>query len=235
MSTARAPGDGVERSGASWLNDFDGLPTLDPLSKQIILDHAVRKQIPKGTVIFRPGDACANFPFVVAGAIRVQRLAENGKEFVLYRVSAGETCILTTAALLAEDCYAVEGVAETDVLMHILSADCFNGLMGDSKNFRSIVFDGYGRRIAALMARIEEIVCVPIGVRLAERLLELGAAGDLIIVTQQSLAADLATAREVVGRMLKQFETEGWIRLGRGEIELLDRRGLMTLVQTKKV
>ncbi len=228
-----AQGDADGRIGDSWLNDFDGLPTLDPVSKQIILDHAIRKQFPKGTVIFRPGDACANFPFVLAGSIRVQRLAETGREFVLYRVSPGETCILTTAGLLADDCYCVEGVAETDVLMHILSAERFNGLMGASKNFRAIVFDGYTRRIAALMARIEEIVCVPIAVRLAERLLELGAAGGLIAVTRQGLAADLATAREVVGRALGQFETEGWIRSGRGEIEILDRRGLMALVQTK--
>lgn len=218
---------------ASWLNEFAGLQNLDAASRRVILDHAVRKLIPKGAVIFRPGDACVNFPFVIAGTIRVQRLSNTGKEFVLYRVSSGETCILTTAALLADDSYAVEGVAETDVVMHILPAVRFNGLMGASKDFRAVVFDGYSQRISSLMTRIEEIVCLPISVRLAERLLELVGADSHIGVTQQALAADLATAREVVSRALKQFELDGWIRSGRGEIEILDRAALSRLASSK--
>jgi CRP/FNR family transcriptional regulator len=73
------------------------------------------------------------------------------------------------------------------------------------------------------MNKIEEIVCVPIHVRLANRLLEISSDADLINVTQQNLADDLASAREVIGRALKKFEAEGSIRQSRGVIEIIDR------------
>jgi CRP/FNR family transcriptional regulator len=73
------------------------------------------------------------------------------------------------------------------------------------------------------MNKIEEIVCVPINVRLANRLLEISAEADQINVTQQNLADDLASAREVIGRALKKFEAEGSIRQSRGVIEIIDR------------
>ena len=86
-----------------------------------------------------------------------------------------------------------------------------------------MVFAGYSSRISSLMNKIEEIVCVPINVRLANRLLEISAEADQINVTQQNLADDLASAREVIGRALKKFEAEGSIRQSRGVIEIIDR------------
>jgi CRP/FNR family transcriptional regulator len=213
----------------NWIDRNPALQALDAEAKHILRDAAVRKQIPRGTVLFRPGDSCAHFPFVLSGSIRVQRLTETGKEIVLYRVTDNETCILTTAALVSEDAHSAEGVAETDVVACILPAERFNQLMSVSASFRALVFDGYARRIAALMTRIEEIICVPVNVRLAERLLAMKAGDHRIETTQQALAADLATAREVVGRALKGFEAAGWVKLTRGGVEILDRRALSAL------
>ena len=213
----------------NWIDLNPALQALDADAKNILREGAIRKQIPRGTVLFRPGDSCAQFPFVMSGSIRVQRLTETGKEIVLYRVTDNETCILTTAALVSEDAHSAEGVAETDVTAYILSAERFNQLMNLSAGFRSLVFDGYARRIAALMTRIEEIICVPVNVRLAERLLAMKSEDQRIETTQQALAADLATAREVIGRALKSFEASGWVKITRGGVEILDRRALTAL------
>jgi CRP/FNR family transcriptional regulator len=213
----------------NWIDRSPALQALDAEAKHILRDATVRKQIPRGTVLFRPGDSCAHFPFVLSGSIRVQRLTETGKEIVLYRVTDNETCILTTAALVSQDFYSAEGVAETDVVVCILPAERFNHLMNVSAGFRALVFDGYARRIAALMTRIEEIICVPVNVRLAERLLAMKAQDHRIETTQQALAADLATAREVIGRALKGFEAAGWVKITRGGVEILDRRALAAL------
>lgn len=213
----------------NWIDRNPSLQALDADAKHILYQAAVRKQIPRGTVLFRPGDSCAQFPFVVSGSIRVQRLTETGKEIVLYRVTDNETCILTTAALVSQDSYSAEGVAETDVTAYILPAERFNQLMNVSVGFRALVFNGYALRIAALMTRIEEIICVPVNVRLAERLLAMKHEDSRIETTQQALAADLATAREVVGRALKGFEASGWVKITRGGVEILDRRALAVL------
>lgn len=165
-----------------------------------------------------------------AGAARDQ----SGREIVLYRVGANETCILTTASLLSDDAYAAEGVADTDVIAYVVPADRFNALMNASQSFRALVFEGYSKRLANLMSRIEEIVCTRINVRLAERLLALRDAGDKIVATQQALAADLGTAREVVGRTLKTFERSGWVKLSRGGAEIVNLAALRSLCDAQR-
>ena len=63
----------------------------------------------------------------------------------------------------------------------------------------------------------------------AERLLAMKSEDQRIETTQQALAADLATAREVIGRALKSFEASGWVKITRGGVEILDRRALTAL------
>ena len=187
------------------------------------------KRIPRGSVLFRPGDQCVHFPLIVSGTVRVQRVTESGREIVLYRVSPNETCVLTTASLLSHAAYSAEGIAETDVDAYIVPAERFGTLMNVSEGFRAIVFDGYSLRIATLMSRIEEILCTRIDVRLAERLLALVGSDNQIATTQQALAADLGTAREVVGRTLKSFERSGWVKLSRGGVEIADAAALRSV------
>lgn len=217
-----------------WIEDVPLLRRLDGPAKAQLRDAAIRKQIPRGAVLFRPGDQCVHFPLIAAGTVRVQRVTESGREIVLYRVSNNETCILTTASLLSDDAYSAEGIAETDVTAYIVPAERFAALMNMSAPFRALVFDGYSKRIATLMSRIEEIVCTRINVRLAERLLALKGADNRISVTQQALAADLGTAREVVGRTLKSFERSGWVRLSRGGAEITDARALRALCDAER-
>jgi CRP/FNR family transcriptional regulator, anaerobic regulatory protein len=219
---------------SDWIEDAPLLRRLDEPTKALLRDAAIRKQIPRGAVLFRPGDPCVQFPLIVSGTVRVQRVTESGREIVLYRVSNNETCILTTASLLSDDAYAAEGVAETDVVAQIVPAERFAGLMNVSSDFRALVFDGYSKRIATLMSRIEEIVCTRINVRLAERLLALKGPDNRIAVTQQALAADLGTAREVVGRTLKSFERSGWVKLSRGGAEITDAAALRALADAER-
>ncbi len=217
-----------------WIEDVPLLRALDEQTKAQLRESAIRKQLPRGAVLFRPGDRCVLFPLIVSGTVRVQRVTESGREIVLYRVSTNETCILTTASLLSDDAYAAEGVAETDVVAYIVPAERFAALMNASETFRALVFDGYSRRIATLMSRIEEIVCTRINVRLAERLLALRGPDNRISVTQQSLAADLGTAREVIGRTLKNFERSGWVKLSRGGTEITDATALRALCDAER-
>ena len=209
-----------------WTSTVPALAGLDPATRQALNAYAQRLTLPRGTVIFRPGDPCGQFPLVASGTVRVMRLTESGRELVLYRVSPNETCILTTACLLSGDDYSAEGVAETDVVVFAIGAERFQALMDRSASFRALVFEGYGKRIAALMSRVEEIACTRIETRLADRLLTLGRGGASIETTQQALAADLGTAREVVGRMLRVFEKAGWLRWSRGHARILDEQAL---------
>ena len=214
-----------------WVDELGSLCNLDANTKKTLGEFAVKQKIPKGTVLFRLGDICSRFPFVVSGSIRIQRVTELGREFALYWVNSDETCILSTACILADEPYYAEAIAETEVIAYVISSERFNDLLDNSLTFRRLIFNGYAKRLTLLMARIEEILTSPISVRLAERLLSLAPTDNRVVTTHQSLASDLASAREVVSRVIKRFEREGWVKTDRGGIDLLDREALKRLIR----
>ena len=149
-----------------------------------------------------------------------------GREIVLYRVSAGESCVLTTACLLAYEDYLAEGIAETDVQAVAIPRGVFDQLMAQSEIFRRFVFTAYSKRITDLFLVIEEIAFRRMDIRIAETLLELPSPGHIIHTTHQKLAAELGTAREVVSRQLQEFQRRDWIEVSRGEIRIKNREAL---------
>jgi CRP/FNR family transcriptional regulator len=217
---------------ADWIAELPVLQPLDAATREVLRKSAVRVTLPRGSAVFRPGDACGRFPLVASGSIRVQRVTESGREIVLYRVTSNETCILTIACLMSDEAYAAEAVAETDVVAYVLPSAPFKTLMNQSATFREIVFSGYSQRIATLMSLIEEIVCTRIDIRLAERLLALRSETNRIETTQHALAADLGTAREVIGRALKSFERAGWVSLSRGAIRIVNKAALVSIIES---
>ncbi|MBL4751292.1 MAG: Crp/Fnr family transcriptional regulator [Amylibacter sp.] len=212
-----------------WISRFEGLSNLPQSQKdQLIADTQVLT-VPKGTVIFGPGKAPENLLLLLDGTVRVSQMSEAGREIVLYRVTAGESCVLTTACLLAYEEYSAEGVAETDVQAAAVPRRVFDRLISESKDFRRFVFSAYSKRITDLFVVIEEVAFKRIDIRLAQRLLELKDSADKIQATHQNLAVELGSAREVISRQLQEFQRRGWVKANRGEIEILDNNQLKTL------
>ncbi len=211
---------------AGWLADFPALQSITEPHWLAARKAARVVTLPEGTTVFRDGDPCRSYLLVVRGSVRVQKISENGKEIVLYRVEAGQSCVLTTSCLLADDDYLAEAVAETEVEAVTIPAGPFLDALGHSAQFRHFVFHAYGERIATLMALVEALAFQRMDTRLARRLLDKRADQGEIVVTHHQLAADLGTAREVISRLLKDFEHRGWIRLHRGRIEIRDPESL---------
>jgi len=212
-----------------WIQQFPSLNELGSESRGKLKLQADLASIPAGTKVFAPGQACDKYFLIANGVVRVQQLSETGREIVLYRVGEGETCVLTTAALLAQETYAAEGIAETDVQAIVLSKLTFNELVNTDPQFRGFVFKSYATRIADLLLLVEEVVFHRIDVRLAERLLEQCDSHGMVKKTHQELAVELGTAREVVSRQLKEFERRSWLRLERGIIEITNTAGITAL------
>ena len=148
---------------------------------------------------------------------------------MLYRVHAGESCVLTTACLLAYEDYSAEGIAETDVRAVAIPKSVFDDLVSQSVNFRNFIFTAYSKRITDLFIVVEEIAFGRLDIRLAQKLLELAQDSNHVMRTHQQLAAELGTAREVVSRQLQEFHRRGWIEQSRGDIEILARDNIARL------
>ncbi len=217
------------RGGDGWIGAFPDLAALPEAERRVITDVAQKVALPAGAPAFRQSDVCERYVFVVDGCVRVQMVSESGREILLYRVSSGETCILTTSCLLGEDTYPAEAVAEVATTAALLPRREFDRLVDRSAAFRHFVFAHYGRRLTDLMRLLDEVAFQRIDVRLARLLVDRGSAAPSLPLTHQELAVDLGSAREVVSRQLKEFERRGWVTLGRGRIEVRDIQALRGL------
>lgn len=213
------------------INDVAALRVLSQPIRDLLLGEGALVNLAKGTVLFRAGDLCRQFPLVLTGSIKVERITPSGREILLYRVRGGETCILTTSCLLASDTYSAQGVVEEDVVALVLSAARFASLLASSAEFRGLVFSAFSARIADLMQRIEEISDIAIDARLAARLLVASSPDGVVTATHQALASEIGTAREVVSRVLKKLERFGLIRITRGTVELLRPEALQAIAR----
>ena len=185
---------------------------------------------PDGARLFAPGDASQAFLIPLAGAVRVEHAGPSGRSVVLYRVGPGESCVMTTSCLLAGVPYAAWGYAEGALEALAIPAPAFGTLLDEDAEFRALAFRIFSRRIVELVEVIDELLLHRVDLRLAgwlaRRALAEGEAEPVLRATHQALAGELGTAREVVSRILKEFERRGWVRLGRGTIRVLDAAAL---------
>ena len=213
----------------TWLDSFPPLRRL-PAGLQADLAAGSRVvELPEGSRIFGPGQGPENFLLVLDGVVRVSQVSEGGREIVLYRVAAGESCTLTTACLVGEEDYQADGVAETRVRAVAVPRHLFDALIAASAEFRRFVFTAFGRRVTSLLRVIEDVAFARVEVRLAQRLLLLGDAAGRVAATHQELANELGSAREVVSRQLTELQRRGLIRVHRGSVEIADRPALARL------
>ncbi|MGN7869481.1 Crp/Fnr family transcriptional regulator [Paracoccus sp. 22332] len=218
-------------AGASWIDRFPGLGRL-PADIRADLDRGSQiVAVPAGTQVFQPGKSADSLLLLLKGTVRVQQRSETGREVFLYRVHAGESCVLTTACMLAFQDYSADGIAETDVEAAVIPRKTFDDLVARSPVFREFVFTAYARRITDLFSLIDDIVFQRMDVRLASRLLELADDRGVVRATHAVLASELGTAREVISRTLAEFQRRGWIEQARGELRLIGREGLERLVR----
>jgi len=215
--------------GVAWTESFPALNTLTPEHRHDLLEKSRIINLTAGTTVFAPGATPESFLLVRQGTVRVQQTSEQGREIVLYRIAAGESCVLTTACLLAHEDYQATAIAETDIECVAVPRRAFEQAMDQSASFRKFVFDSYGRRLLELLQLVDEVAFMRLDVKLAHRLVALTHGTETTKITHQQLAAELGTAREVIGRQLHEFQRRGWVKTTRGEITILDRRALANL------
>lgn len=205
----------------SYYPDF--LYCQEPALKKL-METVDLVQIHADQQIFSIASECSNYILLLQGRVRVQLIAENGREMFLYEVNSGESCVLTTSCLLGGNAYPAEAITETDISAFVINKQAFDRCLNQSVFFRDYVFTNFSSRLIQVIKRIDEFAFSGIDSRLAQALTEKDTA--TLKLTHQALAMRLGTAREVISRHLKKFESKGWISLSRGSIQVLDREAL---------
>lgn len=194
------------------------------------LEFAAIKKLRPGDLVFAPGNDVPVIPLVLSGLVRVFTPADSGHEITLYEIQPGETCVLAASSALAGNSYPAMAVAETDTEAWLLPADTFIKLFTANELFRAFVFDALNSRLSSVMGLVHDVAFKKMDERLIGYLLRRTSESSRLKETQESVAAQLGTAREVVSRILNGLEKRSLVRTGRGYVEVLDRAGLNALI-----
>lgn len=205
------------------LQQYPMLRELPGAELEALFAKASVMQLAAGTVMFDENQPCQGFPLLLSGSIRVIKAAPNGRELQLYRVMPGESCILTSSCLLGHTRYQARGIAEQTLEMVLLPASAFHTLLGNCEAFRSYVFHLFSDRLTGLMQLVSAVAFQKLDQRLAKLIIN---KTSPIHTTHQALADELGSAREIVSRLLKGFAEQGWVKLGREQIDITDTAAL---------
>lgn len=188
------------------------------------------QKIPKNKIISVEGDACNYFSFLLKGVIKVFKVSTSGREITLYRIDEGGSCILTASCILSGTSFPALAITEEEVEVLSIPANLFKGYISKYPVWQEYVFNLISERLADVIAIIEEIAFKQVDIRVAEKLNEyITTKKNPIEITHQELASEIGTSREVVSRILKDFEYKGICEISRGSINILDASKLLAI------
>ena len=211
------------------LGFFDKLSAAE---SKLLLDNTGSCVYKRGESIFSAAYECIGLLIVKSGELRVFILSENGKEVTLYRLGPREICILSASCVLDQITFDVHMEAEADSEVLMIHASAFAQLIEQNIYVENHSLKVTASKFSEVMWKMEQILFLNFDSRLAIFLLDEAAktGSDRIELTHEQISKYMGSAREVVSRMMKYFENEGYVELHRGVTKILDKTALKKLL-----
>ena len=208
-------------------------PKLSPRQQQLLLDSLEPMEAKAGTVVHNGHLDCLGLLIIQSGQLRVYALSSEGREVTLYRLFDRDICLFSASCVMPDIQFEVVVEAEKDTKLWVIPSCLFKELMESSAAVANYANQLISSRFSEVMWLMEQIMWKSFDKRLAGFLLEECTleGSESLKLTHERIAAHLGTAREVVTRMLRYFQSEGMVRLSRGEITITDEKGLRKLAQ----
>ena len=202
--------------------------------QQRIADLIEFRQIPKDTHIHDSSADCLGLVIVRSGQLRAYILSEDGREITISRLTQYDVSLLSASCVMPDMQFNVMIEAEKDSEFWSIPACMFRNLVDESLAVSNYSRSLLSSNFSELMWLMEQIMWKSFDKRLATFLLEEARLdeSDVLKITHEKIAAHMGTAREVVTRMLRYFQSEGMVKLTRGTIEITDEKKLEKLSET---
>lgn len=209
----------------------DYFPIYDKLTpnERAMLDQSVTtRKFPKGTTVHSADTDCLGLLLIKSGQLRAYMISEEGKEFTTYRLFERDMCLFSASCLMKSIQFDITITAEKDTEAWHIPPMVFRQLMDKSTVIANYTNELMATRFTDIMWLVEQIMWRSFDKRLADFLLQESEIENTscLKITHEQIASHLGTAREVVTRMLKYFQTEGAVKLTRGTIEITDSNRL---------
>lgn len=204
---------------------------LTPVQQDRLSAAAVSRQVKAGTVVHNGSTDCLGLLVIEAGQLRAYILSPEGREITLYRLFERDMCLFSSSCMMPSIQFDITIQAEKDTTFWVIPPDVYKSLMEESASVANYTNELISSRFSDVMWLMEQIMWKSFDQRLAGFLLEESdlEQSDVLRMTHEKIANHLGTAREVVTRMLRYFQSEGMVNLSRGAVELTDKPRLAKL------
>ena len=201
-----------------------------------IIKSAVLRHCRSGETICGYGSACLGMIMIIKGGLRAFLLSEGGREITLFRLGAGEICVLSASCVISRITFDTNIVAELESELLIIPSSVFSELAEKNIYVRCFMYEKMTERFSSVISTMQQLVFMRIDSRLASFLVsECERSGsDEINMTHELIAQHISSAREVVARTLKRFAGDGLIEMKRGLIQVTDMNGLKGLISDSR-
>lgn len=204
------------------------------VSEKSLIDNNISNVFyAKGKNLYSPDNECLGVLLIKEGGLRVYILSEDGREVTLYRLTAGDVCILSASCILKNITFDVHIDADMDTNAYLMNITAFSKLSSQNVYVENFAYKNTMERFSDVMWAMEQILFMSFDKRLAIFLLDeisKTSSTDLHL-TQEQIAKYIGSAREVVSRMLKTFQGDQILEQSRGIIRILDKEKLQKLIQ----
>ena len=202
--------------------------------QQRLSDVTELQQIKKGTVIHDGSPECKGMVLVKSGQLRAYLLSDEGREVTICRFFEMDICLFSASCVMPNMMFDVFIEAEKDTEIFVIPACLYQNLMDESLPLSTYSRDLITNHFSEVMWLMEQIMWRSFDKRLAGFLVEESRIEetDSLKITHEKIAAHMGTAREVVTRMLRWFQSEGMVKLTRGTVELTDKKALQKLAES---
>ncbi len=185
-----------------------------------ILEHGTVIKVNAGETLLKVGQPIRSTMLIIDGLVKLYREDDEGREFFIYHLDAGQACSLSMVCAAKHETSEVLAKALTDATILAIPLEFMDQWMSKYKSWYQFVITSYRNRFEELLKKIDAIAFSGMDERLAEYLKkQVQKLGTTLKITHQEIANDLNSSREVISRLLKKMESKGWLTIHRNSIE----------------
>lgn len=199
------------------------LPFIEHLDNKEIeqLEQSILSKVfSKGEIISGNADSCTGMILVEKGDVRVSIISEDGRQITLFHVMEKEVCAMTASCVISQLTFDTIISAEEETTIWVIPPHVLEKLSESNIYVKAYMYELLTQRFSSVVWVMEQILFKGVDHRLASFLVSYyeNTGKKEIVMTQEEIAVEINTAREVIARMLKQFASDGLVELKRGKM-----------------
>ena len=199
---------------------YELFPNLEEGLYEELMKYGDVKEIPAGTALLKAGQTIRSTMLVLDGIVKLYQDDDEGNEFFMYNLQQGQACAVSMICTYQQEKSQVTAKAVTDVVLLTIPLEYMDKWLSKYKSWHYFVIKTYRSRYEELLKTINEIAFKNMDERLEFYLKkQVKQFGKYVKLTHQEIATDLNSSREVISRLMKKMERNGWIIINRNSFE----------------